>query len=355
MKTMDKNLKDLLLSVWSVAKSDLIWNTLTEQEKMEQLGSMMEDRCSETSKSITSMIRTYLEYGKYRKHLDKKTEKAYRTDLSQYVEFTDQKDPYDRYVLDDYLTYLHKTAKPKTVKRKIASLKAFFSWLVKNEHIESNPFDKLDIRFQEEKELPKTLSIQEIADMLSVLYKERDKAVTVYKDRQALRNIALMELMFAAGMRVSELCSLRPEDLDLQVKTVRIHGKGKKERIIAIENSDTLAALQAYRNIRTACGQTFFCTAKGQSLSDQSIRRMVAGTAAKAGIVHPVTPHMFRHSFATLLMDQGVDTRYIQQMLGHSSISTTEIYTHVSSYRQREILRTMHPRNQIAVVRVKKP
>ena len=153
-------------------------------------------------------------------------------------------------------------------------------------------------------------------------------------------------------MRISELCSLRPQNIDLENNTVRIYGKGAKERILQVGNPDVLSALRLYyetfREDIEICGY-FFVNRLTHKLSDQSVRFMIDHYARLSNLEQHITPHMFRHSFATLLLEQDVDIRYIQQMLGHSSISTTEIYTHVSNGKQKDILFHRHPRNLMEV------
>lgn len=153
-------------------------------------------------------------------------------------------------------------------------------------------------------------------------------------------------------MRISELCSLKPSDIDFESNNILIYGKGAKERIIQLGNQEVISALVLYQETFKKdieiCGY-FFVNRLHHKLSDQSVRFMINHYAELAGISQHITPHMFRHSFATLLLEQDVDIRYIQRMLGHSSISTTEIYTHVSSTKQKDILTNKHPRNQMNV------
>ena len=153
-------------------------------------------------------------------------------------------------------------------------------------------------------------------------------------------------------MRISELCSLKSSAIDLENNTVLIYGKGAKERILQIGNSEVISALILYQNTFkediSICGY-FFVNKLKHKLSDQSVRFMINRYAKIANIEQHLTPHMFRHSFATLLLEQDVDIRYIQQMLGHSSIKTTEIYTHVSNTKQKDILLNKHPRNLIEI------
>ena len=148
------------------------------------------------------------------------------------------------------------------------------------------------------------------------------------------------------------MCSLKPSDIDLESNNILIYGKGARERIIQIGNQDVIDATALYqKTFQTdieACGY-FFVNRLHHRLSDQSVRLMINRYTELAGINQHITPHMFRHSFATLLLEQNVDIRYIQRMLGHSSISTTEIYTHVSNAKQKDILVHKHPRNLMEV------
>lgn len=298
---------------------------------------------------LQDYLSEYLEYCQYRKRLDSKTLKAYRIDLKQYCLFSSElPECLSKDTIDLFITRLHKQYKPKTVKRKIASLKAFFHYMEYREIISDNPFSKLDIRFREPRLLPKTIPFHSIQAFLSALYTQKNQAESPYQLRCCIRDIAVIELLFATGMRISELCSLRPADIDLESNNILIYGKGAKERIIQIGNPEVISALTVYRNTFeediSLCGY-FFVNRLKHKLSDQSVRFMINRYAALAGIDQHITPHMFRHSFATLLLEQDVDIRYIQRMLGHSSISTTEIYTHVSNTKQKDILFHKHPRN----------
>lgn len=220
------------------------------------------------------------------------------------------------------------------------------------ELIDENPFAKLDIHFRKPKLLPKTIPFHSIQKFLSTLYKEKELAASEYQLRCSIRDIAVIELLFATGMRISELCSLKPSDIDLESKNILIYGKGSKERILQLGNQEVISALilyqQTFQEDIASCGY-FFVNRLKHKLSDQSVRFMINRYTELAGISQHITPHMFRHSFATLMLEQDVDIRYIQQMLGHSSISTTEIYTHVSNTKQKDILLHKHPRNLMLV------
>lgn len=260
-------------------------------------------------------ITDYLEYCKFRKRLDAKSIKAYRIDLKQYNAFTcTLHDFLSKNTLDLYITNLHKLYKPKTVKRKIASLKAFFHYMDYKELLDENPFDKLDVHFREAKLLPKTIPFYSIQQFLFVLYEKKKQASSKYQLQCSIRDIAVIELLFATGMRISELCSLKLSDIDLKNKTVLIYGKGAKERMLQIENPEVISALilyqQTFKEDIDSCGY-FFVNKLRRKLSDQSVRFMINHYAKLAGIEQHITPHMFRHSFATLLLEQDVDIRYM--------------------------------------------
>ena len=175
--------------------------------------------------TLDNYIAEYLEYCEYRKRLDAKSIKAYRIDLKQFYNFCNGSDDLlSRNTVDLFITFLHRQYKPKTVKRKIASLKAFFHYLEYKDLLTENPFAKLDIHFREAKLLPKTIPFHSIQKLLSVMYQQKKQASSSYQLRCCIRDIAVIELLFATGMRISELCGLRPSDIDLENNTVLIYG-----------------------------------------------------------------------------------------------------------------------------------
>lgn len=304
--------------------------------------------------NLNNQIIHYLEYCKYQKRLDEKSLKAYQIDLKQFSQ--QHMEIPITYITSDmlekYITTLNKTYKSKTVKRKVASLKAFFNYLEYKEYIEKNPFHKVKIKFREPIILPKTIPLYTVETLLSTIYKQRKEAKTIYQKRNALRDAAVIELLFATGLRISELCSLGINDIDLLDQTVLVYGKGSKERKIQIGNDDVIKILKEYKKEYAAeienC-KHFFVNQSGQKLSDQSVRRMINKYSSIAAINLHITPHMFRHTFATSLLEADVDIRYIQEMLGHSSINVTQIYTHVAMSKQRDILTNKHPRNNFHI------
>lgn len=304
---------------------------------------------------LHSWVRDYLEYCRFQKNLDDKTLKAYRIDLEQFLQIVLplSTDPADRPAITRYITEIHKLYKPKSIKRKIASVKAFFHYLEYEELLESNPFGRINIKFREPQVLPKIIPFHVIQTFLSAMYRQRELTLSApdrSRNREILRDIAVIELLFATGVRISELCSLKSEHIDLKSQNLLIYGKGDKERMIQIANPGVIRALTeyqaAYGEDIVCCGY-FFVNRLKHRLSEQSVRFMINKYAAKASIPLHITPHMFRHSFATFLLEEDVDIRYIQKMLGHSSITTTEIYTYVSTAKQKDILTCKHPRNRI--------
>lgn len=299
--------------------------------------------------TFNTITKDYFDFCQYQKCLDSKTLKAYRIDLRQFAEFISTLSPLDitSNDLESYIHMLHQTYKPKTCKRKIASIKAFFHYLEYKDLIEINPINKLHLKFREPITLPKTIPLHTIELFLSTMYKQKSLSTTPYQKRCTLRDIAVVELLFSTGMRISELCSLKPEDINLYERNILIHGKGAKERMIQLGNNAVISALSEYKeeySADIACCGYFFVNRQKKRLSEQSVRNMINKYASIASIDLHITPHMFRHSFATCLLESDVDIRYIQEMLGHSSINITEIYTHVAMSKQRDILTTKHPR-----------
>lgn len=304
--------------------------------------------------NLQTILIEYLAFNQLQKRLNPKTLTAYETDLKQFFRHLPatciEMIPPD--ALEQYISYLHQTYKPKTVKRKIASLKAFCHYLEYRELIDRNPFSKIQVKFREPIILPKTIPLHTLETFLAAIYHQRNYAKTPYQKRNALRDVAVIELLFATGIRISELCSLKARDVHLHDGTILIYGKGSKERCMQIGNEAVLAVLSEYKQEylrEIQCSRHFFVNQCGKPLSDQTVRRMIKKYTDLAAIELHITPHMFRHTFATCLLEADVDIRYIQEMLGHSSINITEIYTHVATSKTRDILTTKHPRKDFDI------
>ena len=299
--------------------------------------------------NLETLIQNYLDFCKYQKRLNSKTLKAYQIDLRQFTEQLSDTPVAEITpdTLEIFISKLHQTYKPKTCKRKIASLNAFFHYLEYKDLISVNPMNKVQTRFREPITLPKTIPLHILETFLSTMYHQKKLAKTEHEEKCITRDISVIELLFATGMRISELCSLKLEDINLYEGDILIYGKGAKERKIQIGNRDVLSILIEYhKKFNTEisdCGY-FFVNRLKKRLSEQSVREMINKYSKLADINLHITPHMFRHSFTTYLLESDVDIRYIQTMLGHSSISITEIYTHVAMSKQKDILTTKHPR-----------
>ncbi len=294
----------------------------------------------------------YLEFCQYRKELNKNTLKAYRIDLKQYIFFC-QKDVLLKSKIEEYITELHKKYKQKTVKRKIASIKAFYQYLEEEGRLDGdNPFAKIRIKFKETERLPRIISRGDIERLLNDMYTildQSEQGAVIYRD------LSIIEMFFATGARVYEVSNLKRQDIDLDNGTIKIFGKGSKERYVQIGSQEILQLMKEYyRMNQTEIDKSgfFFVNRWGKRFSEQSIRRMLKKYSLLAGIASHITPHMFRHSVATYLLEEGVDIMYIKKILGHSSIKTTQIYLHIASKKQMEILRERHPRNKMMIRRV---
>lgn len=248
--------------------------------------------------------------------------------------------------------YLQKISdyKPKTIKRKIASMKAFFSFYEFENETFINPFRKMKIHLKEPYILPTVMCDSEIKQILEFLYRQRiqNNRHNGYTYKAQIRNIAIIELLFATGVRVSELSQLQCKDVDLIHAVIKVYGKGSRERIIQICSEDVIAILNEYKELIQPT-TSFFINRFGHEISAQSIRLLVKRCVKELKLSKHITPHTFRHTFATLLLEEDVDIKYIQSLLGHSSIVTTQIYTHVNSNKQKKILYQKHPRNKIEI------
>ena len=299
---------------------------------------------------LEDKLAAYLEYCEYRKELDGKTLKAYRIDLRQYFEYVCVDEP-DKEKIEEYITHLHKSYKQKTVKRKIASIKAFYNYLEETEIIAESPFRKIKVKFKETVTLPRIIPREEIEKLLNHMYQclnENDKV----SHKHMLRDVAVIEVFFATGARVYEISNIREDSINLNTGLIRLMGIGGKERYVQISNTSILEVLKKYYDENEQAIKKsgyFFVNNRESRYTEQSIRLMLKKSTTQAGIERNITPHMFRHSFATYLIEEGVDVSCVQQILGHSSIKTTQIYIHIAAKKQAEILKEMHPRNNMKI------
>jgi integrase/recombinase XerD len=303
----------------------------------------------------------FLTHCKFEKNLSEKTLKAYRTDLLQLRTFLDssfypmEMEEITKQHLREFLVSIA-SLKPKSIKRKVATIKAMFNYLEFEDLLLVNPLRKMRIRIKEAQALPTVMDLREVVKIFKVGYKLKNeiKNETSYAYIESIRNIAVLELLFSTGARVSEIANLKTDNINLHTGNVIIKGKGNKERVVQICNKESIAILKSYyclfESKINSTGGYFLINRFNKHLSDQSIRNIVKKLVHEAGISKRITPHIFRHSFATLLLEKDVDIKYIQSLLGHSSINTTQIYTHVNRKRQRQLLNTRHPRRDFSMM-----
>ena len=304
---------------------------------------------------VEKALKEFLSHCKVEKNLNPKTIKAYQIDLKQFQNYLDKikvrkLEDIGKVEIKSFLEQLSIHA-PKTIKRKVATAKALFNYHEFEENIAVNPFRKIKISIKVPFQLPTVMTLQQIEKILSLAYQAKHdiESKDAYSYAEKLRDIAVLELLFATGVRVSELCNLTASNIDSNFSNITVNGKGSKERTLPIPNQGVKKALQDYyRRFSSNIDQYFFINRLNNRLSEQSVRHMVKRYSTLAKTPKHITPHIFRHSFATLLLEQDVDIRYIQNMLGHSSINTTQIYTHVNNKKKLEILIKKHPRNKVS-------
>ena len=312
---------------------------------------------------MTDTVRQFIRYCKRERRLSPNTVKAYEIDLEQFFRWCSKHPdgPLDpgqltRTDIQAYLSELNGRFATRSVKRKIASLRGYYEWMEEEGVIEESPFHQLKIRLREPFRLPSAMSLKEVERILTVVYEDgmhyTRRAPGLTTQFLHYRDILVIELLFATGVRVQELCNIRYSDMDFFHRTARIIGKGNKERLVYFGNEAVENALKQYQWIRRELcfgGDSLLVNKFGDPLSTQAVRNIVKKYVSLAGIERNITPHSFRHTFASLLLEEGVDLRYIQEFLGHSSISTTQIYLHVADKKALKLLARKHPRKRIAI------
>lgn len=322
---------------------------------------------------LENQTKQFLNYCQHQRKLSQSTLRSYGFDLQLFSKYLTSLDPpvtqcdqVDRHVLQDYTAYLSSHHAVKTVKRKIACIRSFYNYLEEEGIFEENPFYRYKLRIKEGFRLPNVMTLQELSKVLEAAYQNvpveairkaygRKKPLSLASEEFiALRDFTILEILFAGGLRVSELCALRFEDVSGDQEHIRlmVHGKGNKERTIYLEDTEVKKVLTVYLDLRRRVAKdvpTLFLSKFAVPLSTQAVRNLVTKYAALAGLDRTITPHVFRHTFASLLHEEGVDIKFIQDFLGHSSISTTQIYVHTSSAKKRQILSTMHPRKKLEI------
>jgi integrase/recombinase XerD len=273
--------------------------------------------------------------------LSSHTLRAYEGDLRQIGQFLGHKKALSRIgkeELRQLIRHLRETrgAKESSIKRRIASLKLLFKWAIQEALLDTNPFDKLNERIRLPRRLPRALDrhdTQRLAASISPLFETDDVSL-------ACRKTAI-HLLLETGIRVSELTHIRLEDLSLSDHSIRIHGKGNRQRLVYFLSPSLKTSIERYLNHRRRLDtqhERLLLTSNARPLTPPLVRLWLKETATACGVSRHVTPHMLRHTCATRWLEHGLDIRFVQKLLGHHSISTTEIYTHVSDQGLRQAL-----------------
>lgn len=293
--------------------------------------------------SDKEILEMYLNYESVEKGLSANTLESYKRDILIYIDFLSRNKKKilkaTRKDIESFLTERKNSgSKSRTVARNKVSIVNLYKFLVMENYLSKNPTDNLEV-IRLKRTLPESLTTKEVDDLLSVHNEKTDKG---------LRDKAIFELMYSSGLRVSEICSIRVEDIVFEEKYLKICGKGKRERIVPI-NDEALDILKRYIQtsrivmVKGKDTRELFLNFRGDKISRVGIWKIVKETMKKSGISKNVYPHTLRHSFATHLIQHGADLRAVQRMLGHSDITTTEIYTHVDSSHLKKQM-TKHPK-----------
>jgi len=305
---------------------------------------------------LSDAIDAFLCSCRFSKNLSNLTISAYRCDLEQFRRFAGQRGAQTAAavsgeLIQGFVAHLkgEQRCLDSSIRRKVAVLKSFVKHLEINGHLAINPFSKIRMTFRHDRRLPKVLSREQIKAMLETAKIDCNAHNSRSRDFVVRRNYALLELLFYSGARIGEILRLDSRDLDQNFEFVTLKGKGRKERIVHIGCKPVVDAIKSYlaarRRLDTGVS-ALFLNARGNRLTAYSAESIVRTCAKAACIAVRVTPHMFRHTMATMMLENGADLRSIQEILGHASISTTEIYTHVSAAQKRQVMRAFHPRVQ---------
>lgn len=282
-------------------------------------------------------IDKFLSYLDIEKNYSPHTTLNYSIDLNEFLEFVGEN------ISVKSITYLHfrrflahlrtHNHKPRTLARKLSSLRSFFRFLHREGLIDENPA-LLVVTPKLDKPLPKFLSEKEMEALVEAPPDDTEAG---------LRDRAIMETLYSTGIRVSELVGMNEESIDPISNIAKVEGKGKKERLVPIGDK-AIEAIHGYLGMRKKQARALFLNKRGTRLTDRSVRNIIKKYILKASLIMHVSPHMMRHSFATHMLDHGADLRSVQELLGHSNLSTTQIYTHVTTERLKKVYDQAHPR-----------
>jgi len=284
---------------------------------------------------INSLIDKYRMYILDQKGLSSETYRAYLNDIKDMSSFFIDKGitTPDRRHVRSYMLFLHTHYNRATINRKLSSIKGFFDYAVESSVIKTNPFSHVR-SLKNTESLPVFLSPEEIIDLIEITSAPRDRAI--------------LELLYSTGIRVGEIEAMNCYDVDMKAGFVLVTGKGSKQRTVPV-GSRALAAIKTYLSSRGIqdpiyCADPLFLNSRGNRLSSRGIRRVVYAWSKFASVARHVSPHVIRHTFATHMLDAGADLRSIQEMLGHTSLSTTQRYTHITLDKLMDVYDKAHPK-----------
>ena len=293
----------------------------------------------QTSNKEDSNLRSFLNYLLVDKGLSNNTVKAYEADISCFFQWLDNEDLKYKNLQEDhinqYISFLfQRKMRSSSVNRKISSIKSFYIFLVKRNFVKNSPLNDL-VTPKQEKYLPESMSEAEVDKLLnspdvSNKIENRDKA--------------MIEMLYATGMRISELVNLKMTDVDMKRCVVKVFGKGSKERLVPFGET-ALDSLRSYLNEREqSSSKEIFLSNRGKKMTRVAFWQRVKVYLIRENLKNSISPHTLRHAFATHLLNRGADLRSVQLLLGHSDLSTTQIYTHIAKQRLSDVLKKHHPR-----------
>ena len=285
-------------------------------------------------------LRSFFNYLIIEKGLSNNTIDAYETDLNSFIKWID-KNKITNYLevkesdINKYISYLFSSKlKSSSVNRKISSLKSFYLFLVKKNHIDSSPVSEI-ISPKQEKYLPASMSETEVEKLLN--------SPDIFNDTER-RDKAMIEMLYATGMRISELVDLKITNLDLNRSVVKVMGKGSKERLIPFGEAASEALLNYLEFRKKSTSKEVFISNRGKKITRVAFWQRIKIYLTRENLKNSISPHTLRHAFATHLLNRGADLRSVQLLLGHSDLSTTQIYTHIAKHRLGDVLKKHHPR-----------
>lgn len=297
--------------------------------------------------SSRKVLESFLNYMLIERNFSENTRVSYRNDLERYLLFMQESAISLQTItpnhIEEFITELYSTGlEASSMARNISAIRSLHKFLLTERTLALNPAENLH-QPKQARYLPPVLTIDEIMRLLEAPLQQNPRS------RYFLRDKSMLELLYATGVRVSELITIQQQNLYLEAGFVRILGKGSKERLVPVGSSATEWVIKYQQELRTglagrSSGDALFLNARGKQLSRMALFSMVRNYAVIAGIEKQISPHTFRHTFATHLLEGGADLRAVQEMLGHSSISTTQIYTHIDRSFVKEVHKTFHPR-----------